>query len=142
MIKGISIMARLLNFVNFGEGKASEYDVARMIVKHYHEIPQLTIYELADLCFVSASTITRFVRKLGYASYKDFKDEIASTLAIDVDYDKKVVNAKETDLQSIFQTYTQNVIENIQFTYENIDIDKWNALQKCFMMPLLLPSLA
>ena len=55
MIKGISIMARLLNFVNFGEGKASEYDVARMIVKHYHEIPQLTIYELADLCFVSAS---------------------------------------------------------------------------------------
>ncbi len=121
MVKGISIMARLLNFVNFGDGKASEYDVARMIVKHYQEIPQLTIYELADLCFVSASTITRFVRKLGYASYKDFKDEIASTLAIDVDYDKKVVNAKETDLQSIFQTYTQNVIENIQFTYENID---------------------
>lgn len=121
MVKGISIMARLLNFVNFGDGKASEYDVARMIVKHYQEIPQLTIYELADLCFVSASTITRFVRKLGYASYKDFKDEIASTFAIDVDYDKKVVNAKETDLQSIFQTYTQNVIENIQFTYENID---------------------
>lgn len=130
MIKGISIMARLLNFVNFGDGKASEYDVARMIVKHYHDIPHLTIYELADLCFVSASTITRFVRKLGYSSYKEFKDEIASTIAIDVDYDKKVVHAKETDLQNIFQMYTQNVIENIRFTFENIDYEQLERIAK------------
>ena len=38
----------------------------------------------------TSSSITRFVRTLGYDSYKEFKSDIDHTLTIDVDYSKPV----------------------------------------------------
>lgn len=86
MPKGISIMSRLLSIVNYGDGKEVNADIAKTILQNYNKIPELTIFDLADLCYVSSSSITRFVRTLGYDSYKQFKNDIDNTLTIDVDY--------------------------------------------------------
>lgn len=121
MPKGISIISQLLSYVNYSDEKSVDKDIAKAILKNYHRIPELTIYELADLCFVSASSITRFIRILGYENYKSFKSEIQNTIKIDVDYSKSIHLATPTDLHSINERYTDNVIENIRFTYEHLD---------------------
>ena len=117
MPKGISIMSQLLSIVNYGDGKEVNEDIARIILQNYNKIPKLTIFDLADLCFVSSSSITRFIRTLGFSSYKEFKSEVSHTLKIDVDYSKNVNMASAEDLQPIYKRYTENVIENIQFTF-------------------------
>ena len=52
------------------------------------------------LCYVSSSSITRFVRTLGYDSYKQFKNDIDNTLTIDVDYSKRINMATAEDLKA------------------------------------------
>lgn len=128
MAKGISIVSQLLSCVNYGEVQGVNREIANGILENYNLIPTLTIYELADLCFVSASSITRFIRSLGYESYKNFKNEIEATLKIDVDYSKKVNLATSDDLQPIFQRYTDNVLENIRFTFENINYEQLHRI--------------
>lgn len=124
MAKGISIMSQLLSYINYSDEKDVNHDVAKTILENYHQIPKLTIYELADLSFVSASTITRFIRLLGFESYKAFKKEIDDVLKIDVDYSKNVNLATKADLLPIYQRYTENVIDNIRYTYENLDYEQ------------------
>ena len=124
MSKGISITSQLLSYVNYSDEKSVDRDIAKAILKNYNKIPSLTIYDLADVCFVSASSITRFIRTLGYQNYKEFKKEIQDTLKIDVDYSKSVHFATTEDLQPIFKRYTDHVIENIQYTYNNIDYEQ------------------
>ncbi len=63
------------------------------------------------------------MRTLGYDSYKEFKSDIDHTLTIDVNYSLK---------KPIYQRYTENVIENIQFTFEHIDYRQLNRV--CEMM--------
>lgn len=128
MPKGISIMSQLLSIVNYGDGKEVNEDIARIILQNYNKIPKLTIFDLADLCFVSSSSITRFIRTLGFSSYKEFKSEVSHTLKIDVDYSKNVNMASAEDLQPIYKRYTENVIENIQFTFDNIDYKQLNRV--------------
>lgn len=128
MPKGISIMSQLLSYVNYSDEKDINKDIATTILKNYNQIPELTIYDLADLCFVSASSVTRFIRTIGYSSYKTFKDEILHTLKIDVDYSKNINIATKEDLQPIYQRYTDNVIENIRFTYNNIDYQQLHRI--------------
>ena len=128
MPKGISIMSRLLSIVNYGDGKEVNVDIAKTILQNYNKIPELTIFDLADLCYVSSSSITRFVRTLGYDSYKEFKSDIDHTLAIDVDYSKRINMATAEDLKPIYQRYTENVIENIQFTFDHIDYRQLNRV--------------
>lgn len=113
MPKGISIMSQLLSVVNYGDGKEVNADIAKTILQNYNKIPELTIFDLADLCYVSSSSITRFVRTLRYDSYKEFKSDIDHTLTIDVDYSKRINMATAEDLKPIYQRYTENVIENI-----------------------------
>lgn len=128
MPKGISIMSQLLSIVNYGDGKEVNEDIARIILQNYNKIPKLTIFDLADLCFVSSSSITRFIRTLGFSSYKEFKSEVSHTLKIDVDYSKNVNMASAEDLQPIYKRYTENVIENIQYTFDNIDYRQLNRV--------------
>lgn len=128
MPKGISIMSQLLSIVNYGDSKEVNEDIARTILQNYNKIPDLTIFDLADLCFVSSSSITRFIRTIGYNNYKEFKNEISHTLKIDVDYSKKVNMASAEDLQPIYRRYTENVIENIQYTFDNIDYRQLNRV--------------
>jgi len=128
MAKGISVVSQLLSYVNYGEAQGVDREIASGILENYNLIPKLTIYELADLCFVSASSITRFIRSIGYDSYKNFKNEVETTLKIDVDYSKKVNLATSEDLQPIFQRYTENVLENIRFTFNNLDYEQLHRI--------------
>lgn len=47
--------------------------IARTMLSHLYELGTMQNKKLAELCFVDASSITRFVRYLGFTSYSDFK---------------------------------------------------------------------
>ena len=50
--------------------------IADIINKISNEIPFLTIHQLAEKIDSSATTISRFVKKLGYENFRDFKYDI------------------------------------------------------------------
>ena len=62
--------------------KLNENDlfIARYILEHSEEIPLLSSHQLAKETFTSPTAIIRFVKKLGFESYNDFKLNIHSFL--------------------------------------------------------------
>lgn len=50
--------------------------IAQFIKDHMYEIPDMSIDRMAQGCFVSKAMITKFVRKLGYENFKEFKYQV------------------------------------------------------------------
>ena len=58
---------------------SSEKKIADYIVSHRSEVSSTSISELAKICGVADSTISRFSRNLGYRNYYDFKLSLAQS---------------------------------------------------------------
>ena len=68
-----SAFYNLVNFINTANINDVYANAARMILRNIYLIPQSTITDVADFCFVSTATISRLCRKLNYESFADFK---------------------------------------------------------------------
>lgn len=59
-------------------------DIYRVIVgilfQNIYNIEKRTIYELADMCHASPTTISRLSRKLGYQSFQEFKKSLVDSV--------------------------------------------------------------
>ncbi|MHB1483685.1 MAG: MurR/RpiR family transcriptional regulator [Saccharofermentanales bacterium] len=61
--------------------------LADFIIDNKEKVPYQTVYQIAALTEVSVPSVSRFVRKLGYGNFKDFKVELAkddSTSVLDI----------------------------------------------------------
>lgn len=74
-INRLSLLNSLFSVMNENDEKDSNYVLAYYFLKHYHELDQLNIYEVASDCFVSRSSVRRFCQSIGYANFLDLKNE-------------------------------------------------------------------
>ncbi|MBR2791427.1 MAG: MurR/RpiR family transcriptional regulator, partial [Erysipelotrichaceae bacterium] len=68
-----NILTSLLSIMNQNDESNVDCVLAKYLLEHLNEIPKLSIYKLADACYVSRSSIHRFVRSCGYESFREFK---------------------------------------------------------------------
>lgn len=71
------IIYNLLTYLNSSKEEDVYYSIALTMVQNLDIIPRCSINELADLCYTSTATISRFCRKFGYSSFPQFKSEMA-----------------------------------------------------------------
>ena len=50
------------------------------MIEHIEEIPKLSSREFAKRTYTSATSIIRFIKKLGYSNYNEFKYNIGNVL--------------------------------------------------------------
>ena len=126
-----SVLSTLLRYVNGQYKKDTNYDIALALLTHYSVIPEKTINELSELCFVSPASISRFVKLIGFHSFQEFKNACLNTLDISkTDYSPQIIKADKKDVKEIFQNYTKHVIDNIQFTYDHLDFEQLDHVCK------------
>lgn len=97
---------------------SSEQVVFNYVIKNLHVVKDLSIRELADRCFISTTTLFRFVKKLGYEGYSDFIDDVRETefASRKIEIPNIVANDDYRD------SYLKNVIEAVKvITDEKID---------------------
>lgn len=124
-----SVLSILLRYVNGQYKKDTNYDIALALLTHYSEIPKKTINEISDLCYVSPASISRFVKLIGFHSFQEFKNACLNTLDISkTDYSPKVIKANKNDVKEILQHYTNRVISNIQFSYDQLDFEQLDRI--------------
>lgn len=120
----------LLRYINNGHKKDNNYDIAKAMLDNFNDIPRMTIHDLADRCYVSPASISRFIRNIGYDSYTSFKKECRESFGIDVDYSKDISNSLPNEIEEVFTKYTESVKENIAYTLEDIDVDQMNRISE------------
>ena len=126
------VLTLLLREINVTNKKGSSYDIAKALMNHYHEIPNLTIHELADACYISSASLSRFIRLIGFDHYTEFKEACRKEIGIEVDYSKDVSKASIDDMRPIIERYTESIKSNIDFTFSHMDFRQLERI--CRMM--------
>lgn len=92
---------------------ATDKSIASYILKHREAVEKMTIRELADACHSSKSTISRFIKKIGFAGFSEMK------------YAIKWQEQKETSEKS----YKKSLITDIQMNIEQLQ--HWDFEEIC-----------
>ncbi|MGF2054715.1 MurR/RpiR family transcriptional regulator [Vagococcus fluvialis] len=129
--RGISARNILLRFINNQKKQDNNYFIAQIMLENYDSIPQMTIYDLGEKCFVSTSAISRFVKLINFDSFTDFKSVVEKEIDISDDYSKKMLFSSNTKDADFITEYTDSIISNLNFVKKNIQIDQIERVIKC-----------
>jgi DNA-binding MurR/RpiR family transcriptional regulator len=96
-----------------------EKDIAEYINEHKVEVSQMNVSDLTKETFVSTGTLIRFVQKIGYSGFKEFKEALIKNIE-----QSKYLN-QSVDFNKPFHNYsnTLDVVNSLSSLYkETIDV--------------------
>lgn len=138
----------LVNFLNTTSIHDVYFKAAKTILLNIYKIPECTITEVADMCYVSTATISRLCRKLNYESFAEFKSDVIMNLNyFNHESSRFIFDHQLPDKQAltqgkeIFTNHFENIINNLRDTFNNITFEELetivdkihNANRICFM---------
>ena len=89
---------------------SNEQSIMTYVVRNIHVVKKMSIRELASACFVSTTTIFRFVKKLGYEGYSEFLDALTETEA----ETRKIHIPSIIEKENYSDSYLKNIIEAVK----------------------------
>ena len=99
--------------------------IAEYMIEHLEEIPKLSAREFAKRTYTSATSIIRFVKKLGYENYNDFKYNVVQALK-NMNLDDEVTS-NENHL-SLLNKVTQLELNTIKEMNDMISLDLFDDI--------------
>ncbi len=119
---------KMLDYLNTHELDSSYARIIIYLIKHINNVPKLSITELANECFVSNATVSRFARFFQYENFQSLKKELTLPSQYKPEFNFRM-NSKSVDLitdnpKEFLKKYSQAIINSIEYVSENIDIEK------------------
>lgn len=113
------LVYRLLNILNEANKDSLEANIAENILKILDKIENYSIDQVANICHVSKSTLSKFVRKLNFECYKEFRE-----FAI-YEKEKQLRNPKELYVEKFgMDAYVDLLKRDIDVLYESISFSQ------------------
>lgn len=110
---------------------AREADIRDYILAHPGDVPAMSCRELGKATFSSASTVSRFCRKLGFESYPSFKLRFSSELAAGRATDTRDLQLSEREnLVSVFDKVNELEQQALVSTQTAVSMPKLLRLQR------------
>lgn len=112
---------RLLIILNEESQDSTYYHIAMIMLKHIKDLGTIGIDELADLCNVAKSTISKFIRVLGYESYSEFRyaaDFRDNKYDNDFNY---VADVMHYIKKNSMDAFVEAMEDDIRATYDKLD---------------------
>ena len=112
--------------INEKTSNESEYIIANAIMKNIYCIQDISLDKLANDICISASTISRYINKIGFSSFKEFKNKMSADINY-VSTHRQVSNKylfQEKDTSYLVDYFYERQIQNINETRKNIDVVK------------------
>lgn len=119
-------MDKLNDVTNSFEKNSTFYLLSLFFQEHIHEIPYITIDEVASRSYVSKSQISKYVRYLDYHNYIDFKDACLEYLESLERRRHKFSSEKTIQEMSVEMTY--NIEKLLYNTLHSLNINKLERL--------------
>lgn len=121
----VDILYTLMSYVNVSSSQDMYYTIAHTILTHLDKIPDININDLADLCYTSPATISRFCKDLNCKNFANFKHEMAIALELaknEIHMDDYNVHRIIKDPQYLVNKIYSETIESLQMVCQSIDI--------------------
>ena len=119
-----SLSNKLLSYISTTLVHDSNYDIALILLKNYSRLKDLSIGEVAELCYVSPAAISRFCRFIGFDNFKEFKQSLEQDFSMANDYSRQFYAMLCSDEKMAISTYRDELIANIYSTIspENMEV--------------------
>ncbi len=121
---------RLIGYYNKSDEEDMYHKIVGRILKNIHKIEDATIYDLADMCYPSPSTISRLMKKLEFENYTDFKAKMHYALK---NYRYLNRNTRDVEIQEdcdILPLYFNFLLNNIKGLRESIDYSQIEKISR------------
>ena len=107
-----SLSSLLLDYVDTAVVYDSNYDIAQGLLRNYTQLGSMSLRQMANACFVSQASLSRFCRFLGFASFAEFKEALdGADYRLTDDYTQTFFSQLLEDRQAAFNTYRSAVID-------------------------------
>ena len=111
-----SMADKLLNFISSSSDHDANYDIALHIVKNYASVRKLNQKQIAQLCYVSEATISRFCRFLGFQDFHDFHHQMERDFSLSDDYSRRLLNLMKGSSQQAAEYYRNELVQAMNET--------------------------
>lgn len=118
---------RLLIILNEEKQDSTYHHIALIMLQNIENLQDFSINTLAELCAVSKSTISKFIRYIGYEDFADFR---YAAILRDNKYQYSfnyTTNVMEFIEKTSLDTYLLTIQQDIAATYQNLD---WNSIDQ------------
>ncbi|WP_321388336.1 MurR/RpiR family transcriptional regulator [uncultured Enterococcus sp.] len=123
MFNMVIILLATLNSEPVG---TNDYRISRFILSNLKEMHGYNISQLAQACFVSNSSVSRFCRKIGFRDFNELKHQFFQWT--DIGSKKFAYPGYRTE--ALKDTYIDGIIENLLLLKESISAQELHQLAK------------
>jgi len=109
-----SLDERLMGFIGTTTQRDVNYEIALAMLKNYGRLRSLSIQDIADLCFVSKASVSRFCRFLGFDSFRDLHECLEDEYTFSTDYTREFFDAYCQDPARSLERYAHDISRNIE----------------------------
>lgn len=123
-----SLLNRLLILLNDLDAESTDYYIARELLLNYDLISSLSIAELAKVCNVSKSALSKFVRKLDFEDYASFRAAAPfeeNKFGFNLNYNQNIAEYLESHS---FGEYINIIKSDMDYMLERINPERINEL--------------
>lgn len=110
-----------------GELRPSERRVAECVLADPHAVMQMSVATLASKAGVSDPTVVRFVRRVGCGGFKDFRVQLARTLAVQTLPFASIEVRADDDVRDVAHKVCDRAIDSLRRLRDQLDR---NALER------------
>ena len=111
----------LLSTLNDEPKGSNNYKIAKYMIENMRDLEEYSLTDLAQACYVSNSSISRFCRDIGLKDFNALKNQIAK-FSVESARLKESLTMKNMNLINV-SIICKNVISNLNYFLEN-DIEK------------------
>lgn len=121
----VDILYTLMSYVNVSSTQDMYYVIAHTILLNLDKIPDINIKDLAELCYTSPATISRFCRDLNCQNFAAFKREIEIALKLaenEIHMQPDMLKAINKNPQLLVDKIYNDTVYSLNLVHNSIDI--------------------
>ena len=107
----------LLSTINSEPKDSNNYKIAKYLLENLHALEDLSISDLANECFVSNSSISRFCKEIGLNNFNTLKAQIIK-IPLEYRYASNKFDFQSFD-NNFLKSYILSIIDNLKHLYSN-----------------------
>ncbi|MCD7809213.1 MAG: MurR/RpiR family transcriptional regulator, partial [Erysipelotrichaceae bacterium] len=116
------VLYDLLVLVNKSRKETNDTIIAKAFIENRYDLDNLSLDQLSQKCYISQSALSRFIKKMGYKNYNEFKESMHVAMYA-VNNDHEVISKeKQKKVEEIRDEVHDEIIQAME-NMNDIDLD-------------------
>lgn len=116
-----NLLTSLLSHLNRNDENDTDFVIARYFLMHLRQLKDISIYRIAEDCYVSRSSVQRFIKNIGYDSYTQMKSSIDEIIQHE---DGFKTYTDHTDYSNYISASINSMVEDIKRSCQSSSFKK------------------